>query len=541
LNVQRKPDADIRRNESGIEIKPIYTAEDVEATRIDEPGVPDGIGDPGAFPFTRGIHDMMYRKRPWTMRQYTGFGNAEDTNKRFKYLIETGNTGLNVAFDLPTQCGYDSDDPMAGGEVGRVGMAIDTLKDVEIAFDGIDIENITVSLTINGTAAIMIAMYLAMAEKRGFDLTKLRGTCQNDILKEFVGRGTWIYPVEPSVRLVADTMEYCAKHAPLYSPVSVCGYHIRESGATPTEEMAYGFAIASAYFDEVLKRGLDIDEFAYRMSFNYNIFGQFFEQVCKFRAGRRLWAKIVKNKYGAKNPKSMWLRMIAGGGGAGLTIEQPENNIMRGAYYALGCVLSGAQTIALCCYDEAYTIPSEKAQRISLRTMQLLIEEMGMTDTVDPLAGSYYVETLTNQMEAEMVRIMKELDDKGGIVKMIADGEIQAHVSKQAYEHQKELETGEYRKVGVNCYEIEEDEPEVEMHPYKKEDTDRQIARLNDVKATRDQAAVDKALADLKAAAEGDANTMPAIMDAVKAYASVGEITAVLTEVFGRYQEPMRF
>ena len=541
MNVQRKPDGDTRRNESGIEIKPLYTAEDVEATRIDEPGVPDGVGDPGAFPFTRGIHDQMYRKRPWTMRQYTGFGNAEDTNKRFKYLIETGNTGLNVAFDLPTQCGYDSDDPMAGGEVGRVGMAIDTLKDVEIAFDGIDIENITVSLTINGTAAIMIAMYLAMAEKRGFDLTKLRGTCQNDILKEFVGRGTWIYPVEPSVRLVADTMEYCAKHAPLYSPVSVCGYHIRESGATPTEEMAYGFAIASAYFDEVLKRGLDIDEFAYRMSFNYNIFGQFFEQVCKFRAGRRLWAKIVKNKYGAKNPKSMWLRMIAGGGGAGLTIEQPENNIMRGAYYALGCVLSGAQTIALCCYDEAYTIPSEKAQRISLRTMQLLIEEMGMTDTVDPLAGSYYVETLTNEMEAEMVRIMGELEDKGGIVKMIADGEIQAHVSKQAYEHQKDLETGEYRKVGVNCYEIEEDEPEVEMHPYKKEDTDRQVARLNDVKASRDQAAVDKALADLKAAADGDANTMPAIMDAVKAYASVGEITAVLTEAFGRYQEPMRF
>ena len=541
MNVQRKPDADVRTNESGIEIKPLYTAEDVAATRIDEPGVPDGVGEPGAFPFTRGIHDQMYRKRPWTMRQYTGFGNAEDTNQRFKYLIETGNTGLNVAFDLPTQCGYDSDDPMAGGEVGRVGMAIDTLKDVEIAFDGIDIENITVSLTINGTAAIMIAMYLAMAEKRGFDLKKLRGTCQNDILKEFVCRGTWIYPVEPSVRLVADTMEYCAKHAPLYSPVSVCGYHIRESGATPTEEMAYGFAIASAYFDEVLKRGLDIDEFAYRMSFNYNIFGQFFEQICKFRAGRRLWAKIVKNKYGAKNPKSMWLRMIAGGGGAGLTIEQPENNIMRGAYYALGCALSGAQTIALCCYDEAYTIPSEKAQRISLRTMQLLIEEMGITDTVDPLAGSHYVETLTNEMEAEMVRIMEEIDDKGGVVKMIADGQIQAHVSKQAYERQKDLESGEYRKVGVNCHEIEEDDPQVEMHPYKKEDTDKQIARLNDVKASRDQKAVDKALADLKAAAEGNTNTMPAIMDAVKAYATVGEMTAVLANAFGHFQEPMRF
>jgi methylmalonyl-CoA mutase N-terminal domain/subunit len=294
MNEQRKFDIPEIRNESVIAIKPIYTAEDVAASRIDEPGVPDGVGMPGQFPFTRGIHDMMYRKRPWTMRQYTGFANAADTNERFKYLIETGNTGLNVAFDLPTQCGHDSDDPLAAGEVGRVGMAIDTLKDMEVAFDDIDIQNITVSLTINGSASTMIAMYLAMAEKRGFDTTKLRGTCQNDILKEFVGRGTWIYPVEPSVKLVADTMEYCAEHAPLYSPVSVCGYHIRESGATPTEEMAYGFAIASAYFDEVLKRGLDIDDFAYRMSFNYNIFGQFFEQICKFRAGRRLWAKIVK-------------------------------------------------------------------------------------------------------------------------------------------------------------------------------------------------------------------------------------------------------
>jgi methylmalonyl-CoA mutase N-terminal domain/subunit len=542
LNAPRKkPELDHRFNESGIEIKPLYTEEDVEATRIADADAPDGIGMPGEYPFTRGIHELMYRKRPWTMRQYTGFGNAEDTNNRFKYLIRTGNTGLNVAFDLPTQCGYDSDDPMAGGEVGRVGMAIDTLKDVEIAFDGIDIENITVSLTINGTAAIMIAMYLAMAEKRGFDMTKLRGTCQNDILKEFVGRGTWIYPVEPSVRLVGDTMEYCAKHAPLYSPVSVCGYHIRESGATPAEEMAYGFSIAKAYFDEVLKRGLDIDEFAYRMSFNYNIFGQFFEQICKFRAGRRLWAKIVKDDYGAKNPKSLWLRMIAGGGGSGLTIEQPENNIVRGAYYAMISALSGAQTIALCCYDEAYTIPSEKAQRISLRTMQILIEEMGLTDTVDPLAGSYYVETLTNQLEAEMRKIMADVDAKGGIVKLIAEGEVQSHVSRQAYEHQRQLETGAFRKVGVNCYEVEEEEQAVEMHPYKKEDTEKQIRRLNEVKASRDQAAVAAALAKVKEAAQGGTNTMPAIMEAVKAYATVGEITGELVSVFGRFQEPMRF
>jgi methylmalonyl-CoA mutase, N-terminal domain len=529
---------DKRFNESGIEIKPLYTAEDVAATDL---GKTDGIGMPGEFPFTRGIHREMYRKRPWTMRQYTGFGNAEDTNERFKYLIRTGNTGLNVAFDLPTQCGFDSDDDMAQGEVGRVGMAIDTLKDMEIAFDGIDIDNITVSLTVNGTAAIMIAMYLVMAEKRGHDISRLRGTCQNDILKEFVGRGTWIYPVQPSVRLVADTIEYCATHAPLYSPVSVCGYHIRESGATPVEEMAHGFCIARAYLDEGLKRGMDIDDFAYRMSFNFNIFGQFFEQICKFRAGRRLWAKILRDDYGAKNPKSMWLRMIAGGGGSGLTIEQPENNIVRGAYYALISALSGAQTIALCCYDEAYTIPSEKAQRISLRTMQILIEEMGITDTVDPLAGSYFVETLTNQMEAEILRIMQDVDARGGIVELIARGEIQAHVSRGAYEHVKQLESGEFRKVGVNCHEVDEETPTVEMHPYRAEDAEAQVARLQAVRAGRDAAAVTAALHRLELAARGDDNMMPAIIQAVRAYASVGEINRVLTSVFGQYDEPAIF
>ena len=543
MNKQLKGGIAPRYNESGIEIKPLYTAEDVEATKIDEPGVPDGVGAPGEYPFTRGIHDLMYRKRPWTMRQYTGFGNAEDTNKRFKYLIETGNTGLNVAFDLPTQCGFDSDDPMAAGEVGRVGMAIDTLKDMEIAFDGIDIENVTVSLTINGTAAIMIAMYLAMAEKRGFDLKKLRGTCQNDILKEFVGRGTWIYPVDPSVRLVADTMEYCASEAPLYSPVSVCGYHIRESGANSVEEMAYAFCIARAYFDEVIKRGLNIDDFAYRMSFNFNIFGQLFEQICKFRAGRRLWAKIVKNEFGAKNPKSMWLRMIAGGGGFGLTIEQPENNIVRGAYYALISALSGAQTVALCCYDEAYTIPSEKSQMLSIRTMQILIEEMGLTDTVDPLAGSHYVETLTNQMEAEMVRVIDEVDAQGGILKLISEGRVQSHVSEQAFQHQKDIQSGKFRKVGVNCHTIDEEDDtrNFEMHEHKTEDVDKQVNRLAQIKQDRDNDTVEAALATLKQAAEGGENMMPAIMAAVKSYATVGEMNGVLTSVFGHFDEPIRF
>jgi methylmalonyl-CoA mutase N-terminal domain/subunit len=476
-------------NESGIEIKPLYSKEDVIATGgLDE-------SRPGEPPFTRGIHPLMYRHRPWTMRQYTGFANAADTNERFKYLIANGQTGLNVAFDLATQCGIDSDAPEAAGEVGRVGMAIDTLRDFEIAFDGIDLDAITVSLTINGAAAILIAMYLAMAEKRGYDVAKLRGTAQNDILKEFIGRGTWVFPVEPSVKLVADTIEYCAKVAPKYSPVSVCGYHIRESGATPAEEMGYAFAIAKAYTDAALGRGLDIDEFAGRLSFNFNIFGNLFEQVAKFRAGRRRWAKIILDEYGAKNPSSGWLRMIAGGGGFGLTIEQPENNIMRGAYYALIAALGGAQTMALCCYDEAYTIPTPKAQRISLRTMQLLIEEIGLTDTVDPLGGSHYVETLTNQMEDKILEAMRWVDAQGGIVKAVADGVIQAKVSEYAYQRQKALETGALRKVGVNCYtETDEEKPNVELHPYDEMGALDQIESPRRIKRERSNDAVERAL-----------------------------------------------
>lgn len=535
-SVKVAPDGPAVINESGIEIKSVYTAEDVERTG----GVDRSL--PGEPPFTRGIHAEMYRKRPWTMRQYTGFANAADTNERFQYLIKNGQTGLNVAFDLPTQCGYDSDAPEASGEVGRVGMAVDSLRDFEIAFEGIDLDKITVSLTINGSAAILIAMYLAMAEKRSYDLKGLRGTAQNDILKEFIGRGTWIFPVEPSMKLVADTVEYCAANALKYSPVSVCGYHIRESGANPAQEMGYAFCIAKAYIDDVLKRGLDIDEFAGRLSFNFNIFGNLFEQVAKFRAARRLWGKIILEDYGAKNPKSGWLRMIAGGGGSGLTIQQPENNIVRGAYYALIGALSGAQTMALCCYDEAYTIPSPKAQHISLRTMQLLVEEIGLADTVDPLAGSYYVETLTNQMEQEMVKAMKEVNAQGGIVQAVAEGRIQEQVSIQAYQHQRKLESGEFHKVGVNCY-VDEDEeaPDVELHPYDEKDAESQIISLQEVRKTRDNSQVENTLARLKTDAQADKNVMPALIEAVKAYATVGEMTNVMIEVFGRYQEPIRF
>ncbi len=525
------------RNESDIEIQPLYRAADVEAS-----GGLAMLGEPGAYPFTRGIHPLMYRKQPFTMRQYTGFGNAADTNRRFKFLIENGQTGLNVAFDLPTQCGIDSDDAQAEGEIGRVGMAVDTLRDFEVAFEGIDLDKITVSLTINGAAACLIAMYLAMAEKRGFDLRRLRGTAQNDILKEFIGRGTWVFPVRPSIRLVGDTIEYCAEHAPKYSPVSVCGYHIRESGATPTQEMAWAFCIARAYADEVIRRGVAVDEFAGRLSYNFNIFGNLFEQVAKFRAGRGLWARIMREEYGATQPGSMWLRMIAGGGGGGLTLEQPENNIVRGAYYALIAALSGAQTMALCCYDEAYTIPSEYAQRISLRTMQLLVEEMGLAETVDPLGGSFYVETLTNQMRAEMERIIAETDAAGGIVKLVAEGTIQSRVSAQAYRMQRAIESGAFPKVGVNRYRSDSEAThKVEMHPYRADDAQAQIASLQRVRTERDAAAALRALDRVEADARSGANLMPAIVEAVKAYASVGEITQRMVGVFGRFIEPVRF
>ena len=522
--------------ESGIEVKPVYGPEDVEAS-----GGFGGIGAPGEYPFTRGIHALMYRKRPFTMRQYSGFGTARETNERFRYLIENGQTGLNVAFDLPTQIGLDSDDPMAAGEVGRVGMAVDSLLDMEDAFDGIDLEKITVSLTINGSAIVLMAMYFAMAKKRGYDLSTLRGTAQNDILKEFVGRGTWVFPVEPSIKLVGDTIEFCAEHLPKYSPVSVCGYHIRESGALPHEEMAYGIKIARAYLDHTIARGLAVDEFASRLSFNFDIHGNFLEQIAKFRAGRRMWAKTVKEDYGASDPKSMVLRMIAGGGGGGLTIEQPELNIVRTAYYALMSALSGTQTMALCSFDEAYTIPTERAARITLRTMQIVIEETGICDTVDPLGGSWAVETLTNEMETKIREAMDEVDGWGGIVRAISEGHLQAHVSRRAYEHEKGLRDGRIPKVGVNRYRMEEEEPQVELHPYYPRETERASARLAKLREERNAGEVERTLDGVRAAAATGVNVMPSIMAAVTAYATVGEIMGALRAEYGEFREPVRF
>ena len=522
--------------ESGIEVKPVYGPDD--AAKID---FTEKIGEPGEYPFTRGIHALMYRKRPFTMRQYSGFASAAQTNKRFKYLISQGQTGLNVAFDLPTQLGLDSDDDRSFGEVGRVGMAVDTLVDFETAFDGIPLDKITVSLTINAVAIVLMGMYFAMAQKRGHDLQNLRGTAQNDILKEYVGRGAWIFPVEPSIRLIGDTIEFCAHEVPKYSPVSVCGYHIRESGADPVQEMAYGFGIARSYADVALERGLDIDEFAGRLSFNFDIFGNLFEQVAKFRAGRRLWAKIIKDEYGAKNPKSMWLRMIAGGGGGGLTIEQPENNIIRGAYYALISALSGTQTMALCSYDEAYTIPSEKAATLSLRTMQILIEEMGLTDTVDPLGGSYYIEALTDEMEKRIDACLQDVLKQGGMIKLVADGTIQQQVTRQAFQTEKKIQSGEIRKVGVNCYRIEEEARKVELHPYNEQASSKQCKRIQEVRRMRSESEVGHALSEISKIAGNGENLMPAIIKAIQSYATLGEITEVLKDVFGEFREPVRF
>jgi len=534
-----KPDLEITplKWESGLEVQPVYGPEELERS-----GGSAGIGRPGEYPFTRGIHPNMYRSRPFTMRQYSGFGTAEETHERFRFLIEKGNTGLNVAFDLPTQCGLDSDDPMADGEVGRVGMAVDSLADMEEAFADIPLNEITVSLTINGSAVPIMAMYFAMAKKRGYDLSTLRGTAQNDILKEFVGRGTWIYPVDASVKLVGDTVEYCAQHVPLYSPVSVCGYHIRESGANPAQEMAYGLSIACAYVEHVLQRGLNIDRFARGLTFNFDVYGNLWEQVCKFRAGRRLWARLLKERYGATDERCMQLRMIAGGGGGGLTVQQPENNIMRGAYYALASALSGTQTMALCSYDEAYTIPSEHAAKLSLRTMQLLIHEIGLCDTVDPLAGSYFIESQTNAMEAEIVRLMDAIDEQGGIIAGIAAGRVQAAVNLQAYEREKDLLRGDVKKVGVNVHcENEEENRDIEFHPYRAEEANKQVERLAALRARRDEAQVHATLGKLGEAARVGRNVMPETLDAVEAYATVGEVCNVLKEVFGTYQEPVRF
>ncbi len=523
--------------QSGIHIKPLYTADDLKEIGFD---YQKDLGNSGQYPFTRGIHPLGFRSREWTTRQYSGFGTPKETNERWRLLISQGQTGLNIAFDLPTQMGYDSDDPMAEGEVGRVGMAVDSLRDFEIAFKDIALDRIGSGLTINAVASIIVAMYQAVAEQYGFSKQEISATPQNDILKEIVGRGAWIFPVEPAVRLIGDVIEYAVKEMPRANPVSVCGYHIREAGATPVQEIAYAIQIANAYIDNVLDRGYHIDDFVARFSFNLDVFGNLWEQVAKFRAARKLWAKNIKEKYGAKNDRSMFLRGMFGGGGGGLTKEEPENNIVRSAYYALAAALSGAQTMALCSYDEAYTIPTPHSALISLRTLQLLMDEVGLRDTVDPLAGSYFIETLTKQMEEKIVEEMAKIDKMGGMVKAISAGYIQKEVARQAYEFEKGVQRGELIKIGVNKYTGGE-QGEVELHEYSDKSAIEQIKDLKELKRTRNNQEVSRSLKALEKAARDKVNVMPYLVDCCKAYATVGEMTGVFRDIFGEFVEPSIF
>ncbi len=523
--------------QSGIKVKPVYTPEDLERIGFD---YQRDLGDPGEFPFTRSLHPLGYRSRNWTTRQYTGFGTPDETNERFKLMISHGQTGLNVAFDLPTQMGYDSDDPMAEGEVGRVGMAIDSLRDFEIAFKDIQLNRIGVGLTINAVASIMLAMYEALAEKSGYKKTEISATPQNDILKEMVGRGAWIYPVEPAVRLIGDTIEYGMKELPRCNTVSVCGYHIRESGCTPAQEISYALLIAFAYIDNVIARGYKAEDFVGRFSFNLNIYGNLWETVAKFRAARKLWAKLLRERYDVQNKKALFLRGIFGGGGSGMTKQQPENNIIRGAYYALAAALSGAQTTALCSFDEAYTIPTERAALLSLRTFQILMDEIGLRDTVDPLAGSYFMESLTKEMEEKILEEMEKVEKVGGMVEAVSSGYVQKEVARQAYEYEKKLQEGDVTKVGVNKY-TEGVDMEVELHEYNEESAQIQIDRLKALKKERDNEAVKNSLKTLENAAKEKKNVMPYLVESCKSYATVGEMANVFRAVFGEHREPNIF
>jgi methylmalonyl-CoA mutase N-terminal domain/subunit len=525
--------------QSGIRIKPSYSPRDLEEVGFD---YAQDLGDPGEYPFTRSLHPLGYRSRAWTTRQYTGFGTPEETNQRFKLMIAHGQTGLNVAFDLPTQMGYDSDDARVLGEVGRVGMAVDSLRDFETAFRGIPLDRIGSGLTINAVACIMLAMYQAVAEKFGYPPGKISATPQNDILKEMIGRGAWIFPVAPAVRLVGDAIEYAVQALPRCNPVSVCGYHIRESGATPAQEIAYAFEIAKTYIAEVQDRGLPPDEFVGSFSFNLNVYGNLWEQIAKFRAARKLWAWMLKEEFGVSQKKNLFLRGLFGGGGSGLTKAQPENNIMRSAFYALAAALSGAQTTALCSFDEAYTIPTPRAALLSLRTLELLMDEVGLRDTVDPLAGSYFIETLTKQMEERILAEMAEVQKIGGMRRAVASGYIQRKVSRQAYEFERGIQNGDYIKVGVNKYtEGVEDQPDVELHAYDDAWAEKQIAGLRELRRVRDRRAVGRTLQALEQGTRSGRNVMPLLVECCRAYATVGEMAGVLRQVFGEWEEPSIF
>jgi len=494
------------------------------------------IGFPGEYPYARGVQNTMYRGRFWTMRQYAGFSTAEESNKRYKYLLAQGTTGLSVAFDLPTQIGYDSDHALSRGEVGKVGVAIDSLADMEILFDGIPLDKVSTSMTINAPASVLLAMYIAVAEKQGVSPDKLEGTIQNDILKEYVARGTYIFPPEPSMRLITDIFGYCSKSVPNWNTISISGYHIREAGSTASQEVAFTIADGIAYVAAAVKAGLDVDDFAPRLSFFFNAHNDLFEEVAKFRAARRVWAKVMKERFGAKSPKSLMLRFHTQTGGSTLTAQQPDNNIVRVAIQALAAVLGGTQSLHTNSKDEALALPTEDSVRIALRTQQIIAYESGATETIDPLAGSYYVESLTDRIQAEAEAYIKTIDDLGGAVKAIEKGYVQQEIQDASYAYQMDVESGERVVVGMNKFQIEEAPPKglLKVDPAVGE---RQAEKLAALRAKRDGARVKATLAALRKAAEGSDNLMPPILDAVRAYATLGEICDELRAVFGEYQQ----
>ncbi|MFA4639770.1 methylmalonyl-CoA mutase family protein [Pyrococcus kukulkanii] len=523
--------------DDGFEIKRIYTPADLGENW----DYMEKLGFPGEYPFTRGVYATMYRGRIWTMRQYAGYATAEESNKRYKYLLSQGQTGLSVAFDLPTQLGYDSDHPLAEGEVGKVGVAIDSLWDMRILFDGIPLDKVSTSMTINSTAANLLAMYILVAEEQGVPQEKLRGTVQNDILKEYIARGTYIFPPQPSMRLTTDIIMYCAENIPKWNPISISGYHIREAGANAVQEVAFTLADGIEYVKAVIERGMDVDKFAPRLSFFFAAHNNFLEEIAKFRAARRLWAYIMKEWFNAKNPRSMMLRFHTQTAGSTLTAQQPENNIVRVAIQALAAVLGGTQSLHTNSYDEALSLPTEKSVRIALRTQQIIAYESGVVDTVDPLGGAYYIEWLTDHIFEEALKYIEKIQKMGGMMRAIERGYIQKEIAEAAYKYQKEIEEGKRIIVGVNKF-ITDEPIEVEILKVDPSIREKQIERLKKLRSERDNKKVEEALDKLRNAAESeDENLMPYIIEAHRHLATLQEVTDVLREVWGEYRAPLIF
>jgi len=530
--LQRQPERDETFATSSQPVERLYTPLDIADFDYHR-----DLGFPGEYPFTRGVQPTMYRGRYWTMRQYAGFGTAEESNQKFRYLLSQGQTGLSVAFDLPSQLGYDSDDPMAIAEVGQVGVAIDSLYDMETLFANIPLDRVSTSMTINAPAAVMLAMYIVAAEKQGVGGYNLNDTVQNDVLKEYVARGTYIFPPGPSVRLAADIMAYCARSVPQWNTISVSGYHIRDAGSTAAQEIGFSFANARAYIEAALERGLDIDEFAPRISWIFNTHNNFFEEIAKYRALRRLWARMLKERYNSKDPRSMMLRTHTQTGGSTLMAQQPENNIVRAAVQSLAAVIGGVQSIALSCFDEALALPTDDAQRIALRTQQVIAHETGVTDTVDPMAGSYFVEFLTNQLESQAQGFMDQIDKMGGSVAAIETGWMQNQIAEASWQYQRDVDEKREIIVGVNDY-ADDAEQRPSIFSVDKRLVEHQLTRLKHHREARDAAQVAASLDALRETARGTGNLMPPILEAVRAYATLGEICGAMRDVFGEYRPP---